>query len=142
MTRRRTVALGAAVLALTAVPAASAVGDQEPRSTTRQIASATLGTDYKVTLTALRSSTDPYTASVRLQVLVHEGGAWKESDRTRVGAAEGWFWNPLTGSRAVREFSTASTEPAPIRVSLLITPSIGYSDPYAYLIRDGKISPQ
>lgn len=138
MPRRRTVTLCAAALALTAVPTASAKGD-EPR-TSQQIAGATLGTDYRVTLTALRSPTDPYAASVRLRVLVHEGGAWTESDRVRVGAADGWFWYPLTGSQAVGELSTASTEPAPVRVSLLVTPSIGYSDPYLYEIRDGKIA--
>ncbi|POX50421.1 hypothetical protein C3489_22505 [Streptomyces sp. Ru71] len=143
--RRRTVALSAAALTLgvlaTATAATASPADRTghaPR--TREIASAVLGSDYKVTLTALRSATDPYAASVRLQVFVHKGGAWKESDRVRVGGANSWFWYPLTGSHAVGTFSTASTEPAPVKVRLLITPSIGYSGTYAYVIRHGDIT--
>ena len=107
---------------------------------TKEIATSVLGTDYKVTLTALRSTSDKYAASVRLQVFVRKGAAWKESDGIRVGKANAWFWFPLTGSHAVGEFSTASTEPAPVDVRLLITPSIGYSGTYHYLIRHGDIT--
>lgn len=106
---------------------------------TRLIASSVLGSDYKVTLTALRSAEDQYAASVRLQVYRHTDGAWKESDRVTVGDVNGWFWYPLTGSGAVCEFSTASTEPAPLTVSLLVTPSIGCSDPAHYVVKQGRI---
>ncbi|MFI9808595.1 hypothetical protein ACIHEJ_30255 [Streptomyces sp. NPDC052301] len=116
---------------------ASGAGTAAPR--TRLIASSALGSDYKVTLTALRSAQDPYAASVRLQVYTHTKGAWKESDRVTVGEADGWFWYPLTGSGAVCEFSTASTEPAPLSVSLLITPSIGCSRPTHYVVKQGKV---
>lgn len=145
--RRRTVALSAAALTLgvlaTATAATASPADRTghaPRS--KEIASSVLGPDYKITLTALRSSDDPYAASVRLQVFVPKGGAWKESDRVQVGKTNGWFWYPLTGSHAVGAFSTASTEPAPVTVRLLITPSIGYSGTYAYVIRHGDISPR
>jgi hypothetical protein len=33
---------------------------------------------------------------------------------------DGWFWFPLTGKGAICRFSTASTEPAPVAVSLLL----------------------
>lgn len=106
---------------------------------TRQIASSVLGGDYKITLTALRSPEDEFAASVRLQVFTQSGGAWKESDRVTVGDVDGWFWYPLTGKGAVCEFATASTEPAPLTVSLLITPSIGCSDPVHYQVREGRV---
>lgn len=106
---------------------------------TRQIASSVLGADYKITLTAVRSTEDTYAASVRLQVFQQDNGAWKESDRVTVGDADGWFWYPLTGKGAVCEFSTASTEPAPLTVSLLVTPSIGCSDPAHYVVKQGKV---
>lgn len=106
---------------------------------TRQIASSVLGADYKVTLTALRSTGDAYAASVRMQVYTHSGGAWKESDRVTVGDVDGWFWFPLTGSGAVCRFSTAGTEPAPVTVSLLLTPSLGCSAPAHYVVEHGKV---
>ena len=106
---------------------------------TQQIASSVLGSDYKITLTALRSTDDEYAASVRLQVYTHDSGTWKESDRVTVGEVDGWYWYPLTGSHAVCEFSTASTEPAPLAVSLMITPSIGCSQPAHYVVKQGRV---
>ncbi|WP_405594076.1 hypothetical protein [Streptomyces sp. NBC_01092] len=106
---------------------------------TRQIASSVLGSDYKITLTALRSPEDEFAASVRLQVFTQSGGAWKESDRVTVGDVDGWFWYPLTGKGAVCDFATASTEPAPLTVSLLVTPSIGCSDPVHFLVKEGRV---
>ncbi|MER6629421.1 hypothetical protein ABT301_14450 [Streptomyces sp. NPDC000987] len=148
--RRRTVALSAAALVLTTLATtgsvatadagASAPARRAPQS--QDVATSVLGTDYKVTLTALRSTSDKYAATVRLRVFVRDGGAWKESDHITVGKAGGWFWFPLTGRHAVREFATASTEPAPVDVSLLITPSIGYSDTFHYLISHGDVTPR
>ncbi|MET9506597.1 hypothetical protein ABZY42_33665 [Streptomyces sp. NPDC006622] len=128
------VALSATVLG---AAGASAAGTAAPQS--RQIASSVLGGDYRITLTALRSAEDEYAASVRLQVSTRTGGAWKETDRVTVGDPEGWFWYPLTGKGAVCAFSTASTEPAPLTVSLLLTPSLGCSDPAHYVVKDGRV---
>lgn len=120
-------------------------GRPTPQSTpartgqSQQIASSVLGRDVKFTLTALRSQADPLAASVRLQVFTLRGGAWKESDRATVGDVDGWFWFPLTGRHAICEFSTASTEPAPVAVSLLITPSVGCSPTENFQIKDGRI---
>lgn len=105
-----------------------------------RIASSVLGRDLKFTLTALRSQADPFAASVRLQVFILQGGAWKESDRATVGDVDGWFWFPLTGRHAVCKFSTAGTEPAPVAVSLLVTPSIGCSPTENFQIKDGRIA--
>ena len=119
---------------------ATASNAQTVAPQTRQIASSVLGSDYKITLTALRSPHDEYAASVRLQVYTHDSGTWKESDRVTVGEVDGWYWYPLTGSHAVCEFSTASTEPAPLAVSLMITPSIGCSQPAHYVVKQGRVS--
>ncbi|MFE5812728.1 hypothetical protein ACFQ6S_04795 [Streptomyces sp. NPDC056479] len=141
-TRTRYAATAAVTLAMaavlgTATASTSSAGTAAPQK--RQIASSVLGSDYKITLTALRSTQDEYAASVRLQVYTQSGGAWKESDRVTVGEVDGWFWYPLTGSGAVCDFSTASTEPAPLTVSLLITPSIGCSDPTHYVVKEGRV---
>ncbi|MEU1557077.1 hypothetical protein ABZ517_30870 [Streptomyces scabiei] len=125
--------------ALGAAGAGASTADSAARQQTHRIASSTLGSDYRVTLTALRSTRDEYAASVRLQVFTRSGGTWKESDRATVGDADSWFWYPLTGKGAVCTFSTASTEPAPLTVSLLLTPSLGCSDPAHYLVKQGRI---
>lgn len=107
----------------------------------RRIATSVLDRDFRYTLTALRSQTDPNAASVRLQVFTFRDGAWRESDRALVGEADAWFWFPLTGRHAVCQFSTAGTEPAPVAVSLLITPSIGCSPAENFRIENGQIIP-
>ncbi|MFP8942199.1 hypothetical protein ACLIYM_12290 [Streptomyces fenghuangensis] len=106
----------------------------------RQIASSVLGRDLRFTLTAVRSQADPLAASARLRVFTFEGGAWRESDRAPVGEADGWFWFPLTGRHAVCEFSTAGTEPAPVAVSLLVTPSVGCSPAEEFRVENGRIT--
>ncbi|WP_030672101.1 hypothetical protein [Streptomyces sp. NRRL B-1347] len=139
---RRGVTAALAVL-MTAGLGAAGAGSSNAKTAaapqTRQIASSVLGSDYKITLTALRSTEDQYAASVRLQVFQRADGAWKESDRVTVGDVDGWFWYPLTGRGAVCAFSTASTEPAPLTVSLLVTPSIGCSDAAHYVVKDGRV---
>ncbi|MFM9445738.1 hypothetical protein [Streptomyces acidiscabies] len=129
--------LMAAGLGAAGAGASNAAGAIPPQ--TREIASSTLGSDYRITLTALRSTEDEYAASVRLQVYTQAGGAWKESDRVTVGDVDGWFWYPLTGKGAVCQFSAASTEPAPLTVSLLLTPSLGCSDPVHYVVKQGRV---
>lgn len=105
----------------------------------RQVASSVLDRDFMFTLTALRSQADSLRATVSLRVFTMQGGAWKESDRVTVGAVDSFFWFPLTGRHAVCKFSTASTEPAPVAVSLLITPSIGCSPTENFRVVDGRI---
>ncbi|MFI9419068.1 hypothetical protein [Streptomyces werraensis] len=113
----------------------------EPRSAEhRRIASSVLGKDVKYTLTALRSRTEPLAASVRLEVFTFDG-TWRETDRALVGEADSWFWFPLTGRHAVCAFSTSSTQPAPVAVSLLITPSVGCSPTENFRIDNGRIVP-
>ncbi|WP_371573877.1 hypothetical protein [Streptomyces sp. NBC_01314] len=138
---RRGTAAALTVLLAAALGAAGAGASNADSAApkTRQIASSVLGSDYKITLTALRSTEDEYAASVRLQVYTRSAGAWKESDRATVGDMDGWFWYPLTGKGAVCQLSTASTEPAPLTVSLLLTPSLGCSDPAHFVVKQGRI---
>lgn len=111
-----------------------------PAAESRQIASSVLDADRNVefTLTALRSTADPLAASVHLKAFVRQHGRFVLSDEVRVGAVDGWFWFPVTGRGAICEFSVASSNPAPVTVSLLVTPSIGCSLPEHFELRDGK----
>jgi hypothetical protein len=138
----RGTALLTAVTALTMVAAApvAAGGHGGQAAETRQIASSVLGEDLKFTLTAVRSAVDPLAASVRLKAFVQRDGVWRLSDQVLVGEVDGWFWFPLTGRGAICEFSTASTDPAPVAVSLLITPSVGCSPAEHFQVRNGGFS--
>ncbi|WP_206311705.1 hypothetical protein [Streptomyces sp. DASNCL29] len=110
---------------------------------TRQIASSVLDADQNVkfTLTAIRSTVDPLRATVRLKAFIRQHGRLVLSDEVRVGAVDSFFWFPVTGKGAICEFSTASTNPAPVTTSLLITPAIGCSPPQSFELRDGKFKP-
>ncbi|GAB7059000.1 hypothetical protein [Streptomyces mexicanus] len=132
------VAAGAADTAGAAPAAARTSAAAAPQ--TRQIASSVLGEDYRFTLTAVRSAHDAYAASVRLQVYTRTGaGAWRESDRAAVGTADGWFWYPLTGKGAVCRFATSASKPAPVEVSLLVTPSVGCSPTQRFVVDRGTL---
>ena len=119
---------GAAVLAGTALAASTgATTATAVAGDTRQLASATVGTDLTVTVRAQR--TGESSANVYLAFSSH-GSQWSE----RVPG--GWFWYPLTGEGAVCEFSVTSlpdTKPV-VGLSLLVTPSIGCSDTLRYTV--------
>jgi hypothetical protein len=144
-------ATAAATVAMLAAPVGTAEAEAHGGRTagghaaeTRQIASSVLGADenVKFTLTAIRSTADPLEASVRLKAFVRKDGRFVLADSIRVGAVDGWFWFPLTGRGAICEFSTASTDPAPVAVSLLITPSVGCSPAERFELRDGRFTNQ
>ncbi|WP_327189492.1 hypothetical protein [Streptomyces xinghaiensis] len=108
---------------------------------TERIASATLGDDRLITLTAVRSRVDRLAATVRLAIHTKVRGRWIEEDRAVVGERNGWFWYPLTGRSSVCEFSTSNAQLEPIGVSLLITPSIGCSAVHRFHVEDGQLIP-
>lgn len=144
-------ATAAATVAMLAAPVETAEAEAHGGRTaggraaeTRQIASSVLDADenVKFTLTAIRSTADPLEASVRLKAFVRKDGRFVLTDSIRVGAVDGWFWFPLTGRGAICEFSTASTDPAPVAVSLLITPSVGCSPAERFELRDGRFTTQ
>jgi hypothetical protein len=143
-------ATAAATVAMLAAPVETAEAETHGgrtaggRAETRQIASSVLDADenVKFTLTAIRSTADPLAASVRLKAFVRKDGRFVLTDSVRVGAVGGWFWFPLTGRGAICEFSTASTDPAPVAVSLLITPSVGCSPTERFELQEGRFTPQ
>ncbi|WP_046468348.1 hypothetical protein [Allosalinactinospora lopnorensis] len=122
-------AVAAPILLLTATTAtAASAEDSASGAETRRIATTTLGSDLKVTLTAHRSG--EYEATVELVAFRHEQGGWQEADRAPVG--ETWFWYPLTGKGAVCELTVTNPpgDAPSVTVSLLQSPSLGCSEPY------------
>ncbi|WP_329246047.1 hypothetical protein OG417_50920 [Actinoallomurus sp. NBC_01490] len=94
----------------------------------QEIGSAALGTDLKVSLRAYKTGdTD---ALVDVDAYRYSEGAWQPVWHERVPG--NWFWYPLTGKGGV--CSLAVTNEGAITVSLLITPSIGCSDPLHFTV--------
>ncbi|NJQ01856.1 hypothetical protein [Streptomyces zingiberis] len=132
---------GRAVSAGRSTGTAGADGATRTRPQAVRVVTAQLGDDRKITVTAVRSRTDRYAATLRLAVLAEERGRWVVEDRTTVGERDGWFWFPLTGEGAVCSFSASDRAPEPITLSLLVTPSIGCSQVYRYEVVNGEIVP-
>lgn len=113
----------------------------------QEIASTTLGRDLQVTLEASRGTQDETAATVHLTLARFVDGHWIEEQRVQVGSEEGWFWFPLTGNKAICQFSASSTagnnDPVQERfvVNLLVTASIGCSGDMHYVVRDGRLTP-
>lgn len=94
----------------------------------QEIGSTTLGTDLKVSLRAYKTS--DIDALVDVAAYRYSGGAWQPAWHERVPGD--WFWYPLTGKGGV--CSLAVTNAGSITVSLLVTPSIGCSDPLRFTV--------
>jgi hypothetical protein len=129
-----TAALGLAVVgsATTATAEVSAPRGAAVQAEGVEIGSTTLGTDLKVTLRAYRQEQD--TARVYVAAFRYANGAWQPAWHERVPGT--WFWFPLTGKGGVCSLAVGNQPQASptVDVSLLITPSIGCSDPLHFTI--------
>jgi hypothetical protein len=124
--RSRRVALVITVsLAVLGMGSAYATTHAASAGDTKQIATATLDHDIRVTLRAVHGSDDSATVFVSLSEFA--GGAWKSLGRQPVGDRNGWLWPVVTDTGAICRFSTSDVEPYPIEVRLLLSPSIGCS---------------
>jgi hypothetical protein len=97
--------------------------------------------DHRLTLTASRhDEEEPPTATVTLTVTSKDGG--EITDDAVVGSPAGFFWFTLTGSDAMCEFTS---EPVPdgseVSVQLLLSPSLGCSEPYQFELIAGELTP-
>jgi hypothetical protein len=103
---------------------------------TRQLATATFDQDLMVVVTATKEpgggASPP--ATVRFAAYRLTDSGWSLIGSHMVGREAGWFWKVLTGGRAVCVFSSGDHPPIQIKIRLLITPSIGCSQPYTYSV--------
>lgn len=106
------------------------------------LAEITVG-DYELALTAERADedeVDPPTATVTLRAT--PVGADRATDEIVVGTYAGFFWHPVTGSEAVCEFSAEPTaDGADVEVQILLSPSLGCSQPFEFVLTSGELSP-
>jgi hypothetical protein len=127
---RRT-GLAVAIIAVAGLVAASATASAHSVNPPqhKQIAAATLS-GFRVVLTATRGPGTPPTATVSAAGFRRAGGHWALISRQRIGKANQWFWFAVsTCALTIRQFVSAPRTHVArsIRVSLLVTPSIGCS---------------
>jgi hypothetical protein len=99
----------------------------------RQLAVAALS-NFKVVLTATRTSGQPPRATVTASGFRRSGGHWRLISTQRIGKASQWFWFSVdTCSLTTTQFqgSSPTRRVAAIKVSLLVTPSIGCSSTFS-----------
>jgi hypothetical protein len=144
LVRRRTwllVPLAAAAAALALAPLgqggaeAGAVGAQK-----RVIGTAT-SNGFRVKVTAVRTTQD--NATVKIAAFERSGGAWDRLGRPLVvGQRSGWFWNVVTrpfGVRSLALFRPGGRFPTRIALRLLISPSIGPSGTFRFVVDRGRL---
>jgi hypothetical protein len=111
-----------------------------PAETQATLGEITVG-DYELALTAERvDEEDPPIATIRLQAT--PVGADRATDEIVVGTYAGFFWHPVTGSEAVCEFAAEPTaDGADVEVQILLSASLGCSQPFAFVLTSGELSP-
>jgi hypothetical protein len=117
----------ALVVALAAPAGSSAREASSTTTTMRTIATASTN-DFRVVLRAARQPADPPTAVVTATTAERVGKAWRQTGSHRLAGP--FFWNTLTGPRAVCELTirTAGAQPTfrpYVTIQLLRTPALG-----------------
>lgn len=111
----------------------------------RIIATAT-SNGFRVTVRAIREpepGDEPDAATVRIAAFERSGGEWVRLGRTlTVGTEAGWFWKVVTHRYGVRQLTLAQPGgeyPERIALRLLISPSIGPSATYRFVVEQGRL---
>jgi hypothetical protein len=125
-----------------------AQGSAEAGPTTKQhraIATAS-SNGFRITVTAIREpapGAEPDAATVRIAAFERSDNAWNRLGRPlMVGSRAGWFWNVVARPYGVRQLTLArpgGRYPTRIALRLLISPSIGPSATYRFVIDDGRL---
>lgn len=124
------------------------LGSAEAGATAKQhrIIAAAASNGFRVTVTAIREpqpGNEPDAATVRIAAFERSGGAWDRLGRTlTVGTRAGWFWNVVARPYGVRQLTLArpgGRYPERIALRLLISPAIGPSATYRFVIDQGRL---
>jgi hypothetical protein len=92
-------------------------------ATTKTIATAS-STDFRADLVAQRASDGSApTATVTLTTYRHAADGWQRIGSKRIAGT--YFWNTVTGPRAICRFELASASHAHVAAQLLVSPSVG-----------------
>ena len=120
--------IGGALVLPHAQPAQAA-----PVSAPQAVVASATARDFRLVVTATKTSGGVApTATVRVRAYVRGASGWRSRGELRLGARNGYFWDILTGGRAVRDFTISNDQPARGSVQLLVTPALGWSTTYHF----------
>ena len=118
------------MLVVAASATASAAGAETRVMASRQVGS------FRADLVASRSGAD---ASVFVRAYDRDAGGWRLLDSRRVARRGSFAWASVGHPGAVRKFDVDGPRRR-IGFELLITPAVGWSQPYLYRVVDGKLA--
>jgi hypothetical protein len=137
-------ALAAAALVLALLTAGGAQAGAA--GTEKRVVGAAVSNGFRVQVTAIRgprAGAAPDLATVSVAAFRRSGGSWDRLGRPlRVGQASGWFWNVVTRPYGVRSLTLArpgGRYPSRIALRLLISPSIGPSATFRFVVHRGRL---
>ena len=112
----------------------------------QQIIATAASNGFRVEVTAVRvpqPGSDPDAATVRIAAFERSGGSWHRlGRRLTVGQSSGWFWNVVTRPYGVRSLTLSrpgGRYPSQVALRLLISPSIGPSAVFRFVVDQGKL---
>lgn len=112
----------------------------------QRVIAAAVSNGFRVKVTAIRepaAGEEPDAATVRIAAFERSGGEWDRLGRPlTVGSQAGWFWNVVTRPYGARQLTLArpgGTYPDRIALRLLISPAIGPSATYRFVVDEGQL---
>lgn len=137
-------ALAAAALALALLGEASSGAGAA--GTRKRVIGTAVSNGFRVQVTAIRvprPGAAPDAATVRIAAFKHSGGSWDRLGRMlTVGLRSRWFWNVVTRPYGVRSLTLArpgGRYPSRIALRLLVSPSLGPSASFRFLVNRGRL---
>lgn len=110
-------------------------------TTDQKVVASSTSNAFRVVVTAYKGGdSDSPTATVKVAALERNEDGWVQlGSALRIGARNGWFWYVVTGPHSIRDFTLSTDVPERAAISLLITPSVGWSDLYRFHVEGGKL---
>ena len=134
------VPLAAVAVALAFAPMGQGSAEAGALAQKRVIGTA-VSNGFRVKVTAVRTTGDM--ATVKVAAFERVRGAWDRLGRPRVvGQRSGWFWNVVTRPFGVRSLTLSRPGgrfPARIALKLLVSPSIGPSGTFRFVVDRGRL---
>lgn len=131
------VVVASALLTAVAIQQTAAASQRDSSATAQRVATVGVVTtkDFRAVVVAERvSGESPPTAHVSVGYAWRIGGSWRELGEKRLG--ESYFWNSVTGPRAVCRLEIETVAPGQrsfrpaVTVRLLQSPSLGCGETY------------
>jgi hypothetical protein len=135
------VPLAAVAAALALAPLGEGGSEAGVIGAQKRVIGTAVSNGFRVKVTAVRATQD--NATVKLAAFERSGGAWDRLGRPLlVGQRAGWFWNVVTRPFGVRSLTLSRPGgrfPARIALRLLISPSIGPSGTFRFVVDRGRL---